>query len=610
MSRPAFAVPRLPSLLSRLGVLLGCAALLGVHVEQPAARAAAPADLRDLGVMVSTAHDPFVEGDLVAFAVSEQQAGRDYSGDGQLDDAVLGTYDLGTGRVRITEHPARAATYRWVCRSGELLAFITEEDGQHDHNQDGDTGDAALALLDLGSYAITVEPISAGAGVACSDGHVVYTANERDWNQGRVLNGDGDIDDDVWAIYSLADGSSYVLEFGPVAAIHASAKLDEDRFLFTVDEPTNAFDFNFDGDQQDIVTMSYDYVSRAIRNYEQAAYLLPDERDHATRAAGRFVPLIGLEAEQGVGKDLNDDGDTLDKVVLVVDTRTGDMKSTERAGYALRSATDWMTLFVDEAAQDDTDLTGDGDTSDHVLVFYNPQTGQEWNTGLAVTGTPSVGPRFHSDFGAGAYDGLVAVEISEAGSGVDLNGNGWVGDRLVQVFHPAQRRITATEARSVCMFSHAELLVLGARYALTCDRESSYPPRDLNGDGDTLDWVTGLLPLDRRVAESMGVAMDLTSRPMLLAGGGAFVASESGQGQDLNGDGDVSDRVLHLLRTDNGRAINAGFAVARKSGPGSPRFVWAASDDLLVVAGDEYRDGHDHNGDGDLDDHPLYFWRP
>lgn len=603
------ALPVRPSLLRRLlpwAALLGLLAFAGAPAATgPDTAVAAPA-LKNLGVAISPDHDLYAEGGLVAFAVDEHQAGQDFSGDGQLDDDVVGIFDIASGRVQITEHPARGAAHRWACRAGGYLAFISREDGQQDHNQDGDRTDAALALLDLSSRDVEFARVGAGQGVACSEGHVAYTASERDWGSGQDLNGDGDAEDSIWAIHDLANRDSYVLEIGPVAAIHASAKIDEERFLFTVHEPSNARDFNGDGDQQDIVTMSYDYRSRAIWNYELAAYLLPDERDHETRAAGRFVPVIAPEDDQGAGADHNHDGDTTDRVVFILDTRTGDLKSTERAGFALRSATEWLPIFVDEAAQGGTDLTGDGDASDHVLVFFNPLTGEEWNTQLAVTGSPSVPPRLASDFGSGMSARLVAAEISEGDSGVDLNNNGFTGDRLVLTFDPDHQRITDTNARSTCVFTRAELLSLGPAHALTCERESSYPPQDLNGDGDTLDRVAGLARLDGLAETSSGVAMDMSSRPRMTEDFGAFVASESGQGQDLNGDGDAYDRVLHLLDPSSGAATNAGISVARTGGPGTWRFVWAEDQGVLFVGASESSDGRDYNRDGDQGDVVLF----
>jgi hypothetical protein len=75
-------------------------------------------------------------------------------------------------------------------------------------------------------------------------------------------------------------------------------------------------------------------------------------------------------------------------------------------------------------------------------------------------------------------------------------------------------------------------------------RESDQGATDLNGDGDTLDYVGHLRDL------SVGATTNLELATETIAVAGATVAfrvNESQQGMtDLNGDGDASDSVLFV----------------------------------------------------------------
>ncbi len=72
---------------------------------------------------------------------------------------------------------------------------------------------------------------------------------------------------------------------------------------------------------------------------------------------------------------------------------------------------------------------------------------------------------------------------------------------------------------------------------------------DLNGDGDTEDYVLQVLNVaDERVINvSVGVPLRYSQVVLSLTGNVlAFEASEASQGRDLNGDGDVEDYVMYV----------------------------------------------------------------
>jgi len=76
----------------------------------------------------------------------------------------------------------------------------------------------------------------------------------------------------------------------------------------------------------------------------------------------------------------------------------------------------------------------------------------------------------------------------------------------------------------------------------------------------------------------------------------AFLTPEAAQGADLNSDGDVSDRVLHLYDAGTGTLDNVGFA--------AEEFVLGTT--LLALRTSEAAQGaQDLNGDGDHSDYVL-----
>jgi len=78
--------------------------------------------------------------------------------------------------------------------------------------------------------------------------------------------------------------------------------------------------------------------------------------------------------------------------------------------------------------------------------------------------------------------------------------------------------------------------------------ESAQDDTDLNGDGDTSDFVLHVYDISGDTATNVGLAMDFGGQ--LDGNTVAFLVSESDQdGTDLNEDGDSSDSVLHLALT-------------------------------------------------------------
>ncbi|MBI4582740.1 MAG: hypothetical protein HY717_01720 [Planctomycetes bacterium] len=72
-------------------------------------------------------------------------------------------------------------------------------------------------------------------------------------------------------------------------------------------------------------------------------------------------------------------------------------------------------------------------------------------------------------------------------------------------------------------------------------------PPDFNGDGDTDDWIIEVYDARDRETTRLRLSLEEYFSFLLRAGVLAFSVSEEAQGgQDLNGDGDAEDCVLHL----------------------------------------------------------------
>ncbi len=245
-----------------------------------------------------------------------------------------------------------------------------------------------------------------------------------------------------------------------------------------------------------------------------------------------------------------------------------------------------VAFGVREGMQGGTDLNGDGDADDNVLHVYDPFRRATTNTGLDHVAMVGVG-------------NLIALAVSESLAGKDLNGDGDISflDRVVHVFDPATGALTNTG------FAHGSLIVaVGTAIGFTVS-ESAQGSTDLNGDGDTDDAVAfGYDPATRRSVNSglatrfgnMSAARDYA----------VFGVAEADQGHtDLNGDGDTSDSVIHVLDPMTGATLSSGVTHGF--------FGFAIGGNRVGIAVSENRQGNtDLNGDGDAIDDVVHVLDP
>ncbi len=192
------------------------------------------------------------------FAVKESDEGAsDLNGDGDLVDAVFHTYEATSGMVRNTGLTGRL--FSNVTDTGQvsdgLLLSVREFDVTSDLNRDGDIFDNVLHWLP----STKVSPVNLGlAGVVrcVTERGAILLVDEA--NQGmQDLNLDGDIDDDV--AFGLNFATREVASLGLGMGSSFTCLGDGRLHVIPVSE-TRANDLNGDGDRNDVVFLTFDFL--------------------------------------------------------------------------------------------------------------------------------------------------------------------------------------------------------------------------------------------------------------------------------------------------------------------------------------------------------------
>ncbi len=306
---------------------------------------------------------------------------RDLTGDGDLDDTVLATFDPTTSRVT-TLCPADAVAVR-----GPVVAFL--------------------------------RPEAAGAAVRCPGGPARGT--------GVDLNDDGDAADRVVHLWRTGGG---VDNFG----LAATAVALSTRWVVALvpEVAQGGTDLNGDGDARDTVL--------AVRRLAPlGAWRIEPHAADAIAIVDGVVVFLTPEAAQGV--DLNDDGDTRDRVLQLYDADAARIVATGQAAEEFVAGERLVAFRTLEAAQGGADLNGDGDAADGVLQAYDLATRALVSSGQAVTPCrlaacdPRLPYRVLAD--------TVKFLTFESEQGQDLDDNGSAADLVLQTFNVRAAQATA-----------------------------------------------------------------------------------------------------------------------------------------------------------------------
>ncbi len=390
------------------------------------------------------------------------------------------------------------------------------------------------------------------------------------------LNTDGDLDDVVMQVFDSRAAATTNL--GLAQRTLSSGGTPEYSIegnvlaLFVSEMAQGGSDLNGDGDVSlfDQVLHVYDAREHTTTNLEVAATWL--------HFSGNLLAFGVSEFRQG-NTDLNGDGDTHDTVLHVYDVVTGDTTNLELAADVSAIDGSRLALHVSESAQGNSDLNGDGDSVDAVLHIHDFATGETMNSALA----------FNTGLKGSLFSGhLAAIAVSEADQGyADLNHDGDTLDQVMHVYDLATRETTnlMLDGRSGFELDGDLLAILVS--------EGAQGKTDLNADGDIGDAVLHVFDGETGTLDNLGLAAlgEIRMDGHLLA----FVVPESRQGNvDLNGDGDMSDSVMHIFNNDTAIVTNLGL---HKQG----RFEWE-NNRLAFFVSERSQGGTDLNGDGDAFD--------
>lgn len=472
-----------------------------------------------------------------------------------------------------------------VAAGTALVAFqvIEANQGATNLNGDLDVDDKVIHVLDTATG--EVRNLGLAGGRPFVNGALVAFAVLEEDQGNSDLNGDGDRTDAVWHVYDARTGVTSNLGLAISQwDLHVGGSL----VLATVSEEAQGdTDLNGDGDTADWVAHVWDADDQTTSNLALAVEISAASRfDVEDGVAAFFVD----EADQNA-TDLNGDGDAVDLVVHVFDVTTKVLTNTQLASNPSTPQVELengkVVVRVSEFSQGQTNLNGDADTVDNVLVVYD----------IATTAQANVGYECASDSYSGtlsfAVDGnLIAFRYSEAGHGVDGNSDLDFNDAIYAIYDIAAATVTDTG-----LAGPQYSLVLDNGYAAFLVVEWQQGDTDLNGDGDTDDWVLHLYDHGLKTTSNLLSASSTTSHGL---GGGkvAVQVTEAEGGTDLNGDLDSNDKVLVLHDVSGGSPTNLGLA------SGGASWVLEMSDEVLAFRTRESDQGAtDLNGDGDAIDY-------
>ena len=347
-----------------------------------------------------------------------------------------------------------------------------------------------------------------------------------------------------------------------------------------------ATDLNGDGDAFDRVAHTVDLDTGLVTNLMIAGDWL---------ASSDFVGVIE-EFEGWSGVDLTGDGDLLDYVYRIHDLETGITRLLPWAvghGFFQSIAVDRrrVSFLVSEMESGATDYNNDGDANDLVAFVHDARSGATANLSLAARAT-------------GTSGGLVAIGVDEAGQGQDFDGNGSINGIVLFVLRSNALLVENTQVpMSLVNFGSGLRVQRGA--VLVEAEESSFPAGgiDLNADGDLTDPVSVLWDVRARRMVNLGLALAPGQVASLQPDAVWVPVSEGFQGdQDLNGDGDTLDQVLHRVALPSYAITNLALATAT----GTLR----ASAGRCAFTVSEFMQAADLNGDLDINDLVMHIYEP
>lgn len=435
--------------------------------------------------------------------VSELAQGADFNGDQDLgDDVLLAFVDASEALLPIGGPPYAFGT-PLVAGGSRVLYTGTEFGAVIDYSGDGDASDFVLGAVFFDGVGLAVyQPVGPlrpraivrGAyGMAGS--MAVYLIDEAATGA-TDLNGDGDANDGIIALYDFENGQGEILPndpaLGPLplagSAIYGFATTDE-RIIVGIDEAGQGRDFNVDQDMADVI-LAWIHTTAAPRRLNVLGLTLGTAKPVADGELG-LVTVSEAASALVVGIDYNNDGDIGDEVAFAVNMSTipgSTMNLGLAAGSVSLRGID-AVIGVIESGQSGTDFNGDSDIFD-IVPFY------------ADLSRPT--PSFRS-LGTAAHEHVLLRSPSEVRLGLlipeqplttraDVNGDGDSDDNaliwidLDSTTTPPRVLTPTPQLAGIGSFSLSPPVVVDVDTLLfaTSERMAGL---DLNNDGDTEDTL-------------------------------------------------------------------------------------------------------------------------
>ena len=338
---------------------------------------------------------------------------------------------------------------------------------------------------------------------------------------------------------------------------------------------------------------------------------------------GRYLAFGVSEFNEG---DLNNDGDTDDRIAHILDSETSAVLNLEievdeffwspnsetviidnflqdsqaydvqsdslqdlGVGGSVRWSEDgrWASLSVWED-DDGVDLNTDGDTDDRVLHVFDTDSGQVRNLGVD-----------HASYGWSPGSHHLAIVVDEAGQGnTPLNGDGDANDGVLHVYNSLSQNLVNV---GLVVSEFWEWSPAGGRLVFGVDEIEQGDPNLLIGNPpshtpvvvhvyDASSETTRNLEVEQWTFAWSPDGTDL-----------AVGAQETFVQIDINNDGDTHDDVLHIYHADSGAFT--------KHNVDSGDFQWSPDSERLAFRASEWQ-WMDLNGDMDTNDSVLHLVNP
>ncbi len=311
--------------------------------------------------------DTSVSGSIITMAMNESGDQQDYNNDGDMDDNVLGYYNVSTGATVNTGISAEFASI-----GGDIIAFLNS-----------DTGTLGYYSISANTWTDTEIPLSqfssGDSNHFVSNGKIVYVSATRDLNGDTVPDLELNIYDtntdlnsqtgvpaaNEWDVHPSFNGN--IVSFQNINGNISYYNVGTGQ---TTDTGIAGWEPAIDNG-----TIVFNSTSGFVAYYVigTGKYVLtPIFSDGPMPSISNGI--IAVAASEWVwGKDLNGDGDLDEPVVVLYDIPTGRMINTGLVKHHWGEISNEMIEYRAHESDLQTDLNGDGDLDDpvHVYVFLN-----------------------------------------------------------------------------------------------------------------------------------------------------------------------------------------------------------------------------------------------